>query len=161
MMVMDIKTTMNIILTHAKTLNLGILTLVTHPRLEMINVTIVKNATPLRINANAPAHLILIIRIVITMEYSIDPDVIRASAEGDHTTKVMDVGHLDPPTEWRCRYSELLLLIISHSGSCNMTTTIIRGVHLTDIINIRRSIINIRRSSSSSSSHNIATTIIR
>ena len=159
MMVMDVKTTMNIILTHAKTLNLGILTLVTHPRLEMINVTIVKNATPLRINANAPAHLILIIRIVI-MEDSIDPDVIRASAEVDCTTKVMDVGHLDPPMERRCRCSELLLLIISCSGSRNMTTTIIRGVHLTDIINIRRSIINIRRSSSSSS-HNIGTTIIR
>jgi hypothetical protein len=152
-MVMDIKTTMNIILTHAKTLNLGILTLVTHPRLEMIV------ATPLRINANAPAHLILIIRIVIIVEDSIDPDVIRASAEVDCTTKVVDVGHLDPPTEWRCRYSELLLLIISRHGSCNMTTTIIRGVHLTDIINIRRSIINIRRSSSIS--HNIINTIIR
>jgi hypothetical protein len=128
MMEMDIiialieATSMNIMLMH-RTLNLGILTLlVTHPLLNMI-VIIIKNAPTLRTTASALAHLILkIIGISITMK-AIDPNVIRALTEVYRMMKVMDVGHLDPPMEQRCRYSELLL-IISHSGSSrNMTTT--------------------------------------
>ena len=55
------------------------------------------------------------IEFSIKMEDSINLDVRNALV-----TKVMDVGHLDPPTERRCRYSELLLLIISCSGSRNI-----------------------------------------
>ena len=100
-------TTMNIMLMHRSTLNLGILTLlVTHPLLEMI-IIVVKNATTLRTTTNALVHLILImIDIPIKMKDSIDPDVRRPLAG----VKVIDVGHLDLPMERRCRCSELLLI---------------------------------------------------
>ena len=118
MMEMDIiialmeATSMNIMLMH-RTLNLGILTLlVTHPLLNMI-VIIIRNAPTLRTTASDLAHLILIIiGISITMK-AIDPNVIRALAEVYRMMKVMDVGHLDPPMEQRCRYSELLLILWS------------------------------------------------
>ena len=95
-------------LMHRSALNLGILTLlVIHPLLEMI-IIVVKNATTLRTNANALVHLILImIDIQIKMKDSIDPDVRRPFVG----VKVMDVGHLDPPMERRCRCSELLLIL--------------------------------------------------
>jgi len=118
------------VLTHTKTLNFGILPLVTHPLPVMI--VIIKNATPLRITANAPAHLILIIGIpiIIIMKDSIDQNAIRALAEVYCVTKVTNVSHFNLPMERRCRCSELLLIISRR----NMTTTIIRGVHLTDVM---------------------------
>ena len=119
---------MDIMVTHTKTLNLGILTLVTHPLPEMI-VIIVKKATPLRITANAPAHLILIMIGIPIMKDSIKTSVIRALVEVNRKTKVADVGHLDLPIERRCRCSELLLII-----SRSVTTTIIRGLHLADVM---------------------------
>jgi hypothetical protein len=138
MVAMDIITTlieatatMNIMLMHRSTLNLGIITLlVTHPLLKM------SATTSLRTAANALVHLILIIRISTMMKDLIGhPDVIRALVEVYRMMKVTvtDVAHLDLPLERRC--SELLLLIriiICCSGS--MTTTIIRGVHLKDVM---------------------------